>query len=213
MTCMNHKDFYMSADELIATCLVAKVNVAVFEQQGNVLEYAGGVFDAPGVVTCCKLASNRVQRIRSHFERVLTTTELQEIIQEQHRDAEDARMAEEAQDAADEGAASDDAEENGRASGAQSSSHPSHPPPPPPHESARPRKRLRSKTGAAQYVGHGHDIISKLSESLDSMRAHAEQRVQALAAQQQIKSNISLISKRSSTGQTNGASLRSQFEI
>ena len=184
MTCMNHKDFYMSADELIATCLVAKVNVAVFEQQGKVLEYAGGFFDAPGAVTCCKLSSNRLQRIRSHFERVLTTTELQEIIQEQHRDAEDARMAEEAQDVADEGAASDVDEESRGASGGQSSSHPSHPPPPAPHESARPRKRLRSKTGAAQYVGCGHDITSKLTETLDNMRAHAEQKLQALAAQQ-----------------------------
>jgi len=184
MTCMNHKDFYMSADELIATCLVAKVNVAVFEQQGKVLEYAGGFFDAPGAVTCCKLSSNRLQRIRSHFERVLTTTELQEIIQEQHRDAEDARMAEEAQDVADEGAASDVDEESRGGSGGQSSSHPSHPPPPAPHESARPRKRLRSKTGAAQYVGCGHDITSKLTETLDNMRAHAEQKLQALAAQQ-----------------------------
>ena len=44
MVCMNQKDFYLSADELVATCLVAKVNVAVFEQHGNMLEYAGGFF-------------------------------------------------------------------------------------------------------------------------------------------------------------------------
>ena len=181
MTCMNHKDFYMSADELIATCLAAKVNVAVFEQQGNVLEYAGGFFDAPSVVTCCKLASNRVQRIRSHFERVLTTTELEEIIQEQHRDSEDARMAEEAQQVADEGAASDVDEESGGASGPRSPGQPPQPPPPPPHESPRPRKRLRSKTGAAQYVNCGHDVKSKVTEILDSTRSQAAQKASHVA--------------------------------
>ena len=76
MECLHKKNFYFSVEELIAVCLVAKVNVAVFTEEASVLTYAGGFFEADGAVTCCKLRSNRFGRTHSHFERLITTTEL-----------------------------------------------------------------------------------------------------------------------------------------
>ena len=98
MECLNVKTFYFSVEELIAVCLVAKVNVAVFTEEGSVLTYASGFFEAAGAVTCCKLRSNRSRRTRSHFERLITTTEVQQIVHEHNLAAEDAMRAENAQD-------------------------------------------------------------------------------------------------------------------
>ena len=112
MDCLHQKKYYFSVEELIAVCFVAKVNVAVFTEESSILTYAGGFFEAAGVVTCCKLRSNRSGRTRSHFERLITTTELQQIVHEYNRAAEDAMLAEEAQDRWDEEASGDGHDEH-----------------------------------------------------------------------------------------------------
>ena len=107
MDCISDDNFYLSIDELIAICLVESVNVAVFEEEGGVLKYAGGFFEAPGCVTCCKLRSNRLQRVRSHFERIITTMQLQDLAHEYGRAQADAVFAEEVQSWYDEEACND----------------------------------------------------------------------------------------------------------
>ncbi len=98
MECLHTKNFDFFVEELIAVCLVAKVNVAVFTEEASVLTYAGGFFEADGAVTCSKLRPNRFGRTRSHFERLITTTELQQIVHDNNRAAEDAMLADDAQD-------------------------------------------------------------------------------------------------------------------
>ena len=169
MECLHKQNYYFSVEELIAVCLVAKVNVAVFTEEASVLTYAGGFFEADGAVTCCKLRSNRLGRTRSHFERLITTTEIQQIVHDHNRAAEDAMLADEAQDPCDEEASGDAHEESAAPAEADGHHEPAArseadvapranataaapPPPPLPHDSARPRKRLRRKTADTNFA-------------------------------------------------------------
>ena len=191
MECLHHCDYDFSVEELIAVCLVAKVNVAVFTEESSILTYAGGFFEAAGVVTCCKLRSNRSGRTRSHFERLITTTELQQIVHEHNRAAEDAMLADDAQDPWDEEASPDAHEEPAAPSEADRPNEPAAPsaadseipggetaaappPPPLPTDSARPRKRLRRKTVDANFAFPGSQNIAMLSTSVAFSRKEAK---------------------------------------
>ena len=212
MDSINKPSFYLSVDELIAICLVSGVNVAVFEEENGVLEYAGGCFDAPGEVTCCKLSSNRLRPTRSHFERLITTTELQQIAHEYNRAMEDAEVADAAQDMWDEERSRDSEQEQSSPSGHPPPPNPhesagpkkrlrgttfvtndgrcdndpstprTHPPPPNPHESARPKKRLRSKTCIANYGRCGDEASSILATTLNAIRRSAEHKGKEFAS-------------------------------
>ena len=46
MECLHENICYFFVEELIAVCLVAKVNVAVLTEEASVLTYAGGFFEA-----------------------------------------------------------------------------------------------------------------------------------------------------------------------
>ena len=205
MDSMNKPSFYLSADELIAICLVSGVNVAVVEEENGVLEYAGGCFDAPGEVTCCKLSSNRLRPTRSHFERLITTTELQQIAHEYNRAMEDAEVADAAQDMWD--------EERSRDSEKEQSSPSGHPPPPNPHESARPKKRLRSKTCIANYGRCGDEASSILATTLNAIRRSAERKEKSLPAQKELTRNNFSISKPCPRDQTSEQDWRGPLKI
>ena len=164
---------------------MAKVNVAVFMEEASVLTYAGGFLEADGAVTCCKLRSNRLGRTRSHFERLITTTEIQQIVHDHNRAAEDAMLADDAQDPCDEEASGDAHEESAAPAEADGHHEPAArseadvapranataaapPPPPLPHDSARPRKRLRRKTADTNFAESRDKNTAQLPATVDS---------------------------------------------
>ena len=213
MVCISDDNFYLSIDELIAICLVESVNVAVFEEEGGVLKYAGGFFEAPGCVTCCKLRSNRLQRVRSHFERIITAMQLQDLAHEYCRAPADAVFAEEVQSWYDEEACNDrkliptvDAATN--AAPPASLTPAAYPPAPLPHESARPRKRLRSKTAVEHLVGSNHKKASTLTAALDTMRKIQSASLKKAQRRQSQKNSSSLTYRRWPTDQTSGVDSR-----
>ena len=53
--CLQKSNYYFSVDELLLICALAKVDVAVFKQNGTDLELAGGVFTNGGPLVCTKL--------------------------------------------------------------------------------------------------------------------------------------------------------------
>ena len=57
-------------DELLLICALAKVDVAVFKQNGTDLELAGGVFTNGGPSVCTKLYVPNTGRVRTYFERL-----------------------------------------------------------------------------------------------------------------------------------------------
>ena len=59
-------------------CRIAKVNVAIFKQLGNVLTYVDGHSEFPGAMVYIKLLANNEGEVHSHFERVLCQQELLE---------------------------------------------------------------------------------------------------------------------------------------
>ena len=142
-------------------------------------------------MTCCKLLSNRSRRTRSHFERLITTTEVQQIVHEYNRAAEDAMLAQEAQDRWDEEASGDGHDEPAAPPEAAGHDEPAAPsaadaalpasataaapqPPPLPHDSARPRKRLRRKTADANFAQSGAKNAAPLSATVDALRQEAK---------------------------------------
>ena len=63
--------FYLSVDELLLLCDLAKLNVVVFKHMGSELRFEAGIFHHVGDLILVKLASNQLRRVRSHFERIL----------------------------------------------------------------------------------------------------------------------------------------------
>jgi len=74
----SHRYFFL-ADELVLMCELANVNVAIFEHHGELLRYYSGVFGNPGRIVCVKVLSNDRGAVHSHFERVLTEIEFDQI--------------------------------------------------------------------------------------------------------------------------------------
>ena len=78
--CLQEENYYFSVDELLLICALAKVDVAVFKQNGTDLELAGGVFTNGGPLVCTKLyVPNDTRRARTHFERLVSTTQIQKL--------------------------------------------------------------------------------------------------------------------------------------
>ena len=74
-------------------CDVANVNVAIFKHLGENLYYHDGVFGHPGQIACVKLFCNNAAEVRSHFERVLTETEMRKLSEQRVVDEENRRIA------------------------------------------------------------------------------------------------------------------------
>ena len=78
LDCVSQPCYYFSVDEIVGMACVAGLNLCVFQHsRDNLLQYAGGSFtnDRGGLV-CIKLRSNSRRRVRTHFERLISSNEL-----------------------------------------------------------------------------------------------------------------------------------------
>ena len=80
LECIREGSYIFSVDELVAICKQAQVNVAIFKQIDDKLTYAGGWFDGHGPCVAAKLVANNNQRARSHFERLIPVTQVENFV-------------------------------------------------------------------------------------------------------------------------------------
>ena len=66
-------DYWLSVDELVLICQLARAPVIVFKQGGAVLEAAESSPAGSGTAMFVKIATERDGPVRSHFERMLST--------------------------------------------------------------------------------------------------------------------------------------------
>ena len=108
------------------------MDVAVFKQNGTDLELAGGVFTNGGPLVCTKLYVPNTGRVRTHFERLLSTTQIQKL----------SEAAEEKRNEAPAERVSSPTETHNLEEGLQLKATE---PPPPPYAGERKRRRLSIK--------------------------------------------------------------------
>ena len=76
--------YSFSVDELVAICIMERINVAVFKEVRGALTFVDGWFDGVGPVVCTKLIANSDESVRSHFERLLIVEECQGPVSSDH---------------------------------------------------------------------------------------------------------------------------------
>ena len=88
--CDRQRSFYLSANELMVICELARQNLAVFGRQESEARFLGGVTghaESPLVLVVLHL-DHAEGRVRGHFQRLVPTEDLQQAQELQHREAE-----------------------------------------------------------------------------------------------------------------------------
>ncbi len=79
--CIQKSGYYFSVEELLVICAQKDMNVAVFTEAGGQLTYESGHFSGAEPLVCAKLTSDNVERVRSHFERIVASSEVERLTQ------------------------------------------------------------------------------------------------------------------------------------
>lgn len=79
--CIQKEGYYFSVEEVLVMCSQAHINIAVFTEIGGRLTYQGGHFSGAEPLVCAKLNTNNSGRARGHFERIISSSEVESLTQ------------------------------------------------------------------------------------------------------------------------------------
>ena len=78
LACIGKASYYFSVEELKVICMLASKRVLIFKETQGALTLAGESLRGQGPLITIKLKANNLQRVRTHFERIVPTSMLEQ---------------------------------------------------------------------------------------------------------------------------------------
>ena len=183
LACIREGSYFFSIDELLSICMQSSTRVLIFKEVEGTLSFAGGTLRGQGPLIITKLHANNQRQVRSHFERLVPLTLVQEFMdtlreEAQERIREEARLRQQRQEQ--EAKAAAERERRRKEAADEKAKNGALPPPPPPHPEGRPSKKFKSDgvRDKGAKADEGDDNVNRMQgEATKNAEDDAQQEV------------------------------------